>query len=71
MSIVGPEERAALVEPTAIERGDFRSTHLPHIVLLGILAVFVGLSTFVALKASAGLSNDELSHVQNVETLPH
>jgi len=36
---------------------------------LGILAVFIGLSSFVALKASPGLSNDELSHVQNVETL--
>ena len=55
--------------PTVIQRGDSHSTHRSHIVLLGILAVFIALSSFVALKTPPGLSNDELSHIQNVETL--
>ena len=41
----------------------------PTVTLLSVLAVFIALSTFIAVRTPAFESADEPSHVQNIETL--
>ena len=68
-----PLSNALRVNPTGGCKG-FRTSqggasNGAHFALVGIIASFVALSTFIAIKTPAYEANDEPSHVQNIETL--
>ena len=46
-----------------------RSSRAPQLTLLAVLAVFVALSTLIAVKTPAWEAADEPGHVENIETL--
>jgi 4-amino-4-deoxy-L-arabinose transferase-like glycosyltransferase len=46
-----------------------KRSRAPQFVLLGVLLVFVALSTVIAVKTPAWEANDEEGHVQNIEAL--
>ena len=59
-----------------VDSGDGETNHsesvvdrLARIALVGVLVVFVLCCLVIALRAPVGVSNDEPSHMQNVETL--
>jgi len=46
-----------------------RPARAPHFVLVGVILIFIVMSSLIALKTPAFESDDEPDHVQNIETL--
>lgn len=62
-------ETAADDHSTQIDQRHTVSGRYSWFALAGVLLVFVGFSLIAALKTPSGVSDDESSHVQNVETI--
>jgi hypothetical protein len=67
---LGKESRTqSLSAPTTTERKKVVVAHRGTLALVGVVAIFLLLGTFIALKTPAYESADEPGHVENIETL--